>query len=220
VIEFSVLIIALFIPILVLGVVHISGRDTLSWSVRLSLWAITFVVLALLVSVEGKESTLRIVGLSNPTVRSLEWGFAGAVGLIAVTGVTTLIQRALKLPIGDRDTFERIAALPLPRRVFLVLTASVIEEVLYRGVGIGVGTSIFGWIVPAAIISLAAFVSAHFRWRSAHLVQVMAAGAVLVELYIVTAGDLWSCIIAHLIVDGVGFILMPAILHSRRQMTV
>jgi membrane protease YdiL (CAAX protease family) len=42
------------------------------------------------------------------------------------------------------------------------------------------------------------------------------AGAVLSLTYLMT-GDLWACIMAHLLVDGIGFLLVPALIARRRK---
>ncbi len=106
--------------------------------------------------------------------------------------------------------FARITNTPLNYRVFLVVTAAVTEEVLYRGYAIGVGQHILGNIWIASIVSIVAFTLAHIHWGLSHLLTVFWAALVFSCLFIYTQ-SLWACIFAHICIDVVGFILVPAI---------
>ncbi|MEH6660807.1 MAG: CPBP family intramembrane glutamic endopeptidase [Parasphingorhabdus sp.] len=206
-------------PIALIGLVRRFDVDTLSWVVRLSFWAIGAMVLALLAVELGVTDNLRLVGFSYPSFASVFWGVGGAATIIIVTGLSAMIQRTLGLPIGDKEGYERIAALPFARRLFVVVTASFVEEFLYRGVGIGIGSVLVTGSSIAIMISIAAFVAAHFRWQPMHLVQITVAACVLSGLYVLTNGDLWACILAHLIVDGIAFLLMPALFKLKSMRT-
>lgn len=59
---------------------------------------------------------------------------------------------------------------PLGHRSFVVMTAAVTEEVLYRGYAIGVGQHLLGSTWLACALSIAAFTLGHLRWGLAHLV--------------------------------------------------
>lgn len=123
---------------------------------------------------------------------------------MAAAALLSAIQRLRGLPIGDHSAYTEIIGTPLPFRMFLVLTAGIAEEVLYRG----------GSSALAAFVSTCAFVAAHFRWRTSHLVQVAAAGTILSVTY-VAGSDLWAWIIAHTMVDAIGFILVLILLAER-----
>jgi len=157
-----------------------------------------------------------VVGLRPITTNTFWIAAVTTIGLMVGAGLLSILQRLLKSPGGDRENFAEIASLSLPLRIFLVLIAGIVEEILYRGIGIGVGAEVLGNGVLAGIISTLAFVLAHFRWRPAHLLQVAVAGAVLSSAYLMTR-NLWACIIAHLLVDGIGFVLVPSMIARRRN---
>ena len=197
------------------------GLDSLSWGTRLALWAVAGAALLVLAVDRGSlVATMGSIGLAEPGRRSLLWGLAGAIGLMATGGAVLAIQRLLGVSAGDQDTFARVAALPLAHRLFIILTAAVVEEILFRGVPLTVGPPILGGLAPAAIMAVAAFVLAHFRWKPIHLIQVAVAGAGLCVLFVLSGGDLWACIVAHLIIDAVGFLMVPMILRLKGKTAI
>ena len=184
--------------------------DSLSWAVRAILWVVAGVAVFLVADASGGIApAIAKIGLREITVQTMVHGAYAVLGLAISGAVIVAAQYVAKVPIGDREAFERIAALPFMQRLFIVVTAAVTEEVLYRGVAISVGTAMFGAQLPAAAVATAGFTLAHFRWRSTHLVQVLFAGAVLSACFVLT-GDLWACILAHLVAD-IGFVLAPAL---------
>jgi membrane protease YdiL (CAAX protease family) len=116
----------------------------------------------------------------------------------------------------DSERFRKLVALPLAHRAFLVLTAGVTEELLYRGYGIGVGSLLLGGTATALAVSLAVFTVAHLSWGIAHLASVLWAGAVL-SLLLVIRGDLLACMLAHTAVDAVGLLVAPMAIARQRQ---
>jgi membrane protease YdiL (CAAX protease family) len=213
-----VLLIALFValasPTILIFALRASGRRTLSWPARASFWIIGLACFLLISSQIGIMEGSQAIGLGPITPRTFWIAATTTIGLMLGAGLLSVLQRFLKLPVGDRENFSEIADTSLSFRTFLVLTAGVVEEFMFRGVGIGVGAEVFGNGVLAAVLSTFAFVLAHFRWRLAHLLQVAMAGAVLSLTYLMT-GDLWACIMAHLLVDGIGFLLVPALIARR-----
>lgn len=213
------LLIALFValvsPTILIFALRALGRTTLSWSARASLWIIGLACFLPISTQIGIVEGSQVIGLGPITLRTIWIAATTTIGLMLGAGLLSVLQRILKLPVGDQENFSEIAATSLIFRIFLVLTAGVIEEFMFRGVGIGVGAEVFGNGVLAAVVSTSAFVLAHFRWRLAHLLQVAMAGAVLSLAFLMT-GDLWACIIAHLLVDGIGFLLVPALIARRK----
>ncbi|QUL37451.1 CPBP family intramembrane glutamic endopeptidase [Erythrobacter sp. JK5] len=207
--------VALFSPIVLIFALRASGKTTLSWSARVPFWFFGLVCFLLIATQLGTAEAWLAIGLRPITLSTLLFAAGTTICLIVAAGLLSVFQRLLKLPLGDRENFAEIATTSLSFRIFIVLTAGVMEELLYRGVGIGVGAEVFGNSISAAALSTTAFVLAHFRWRKAHLLQVAMAGTVLSLTFLMT-GDLWSCIFAHLLVDGIGFLLMPVLVARRK----
>ncbi|MBY0566547.1 MAG: CPBP family intramembrane metalloprotease [Hyphomonadaceae bacterium] len=201
---------------LVLWMARSFEADTLSVRTRLLFWLVASVVVGLLIGSPANQQMLSMLGADQLSADTLYWGLGGALAVLAASGLAIGLQRILKLPVGDRENFAEIAARPWPLRLFLVTTAAGVEELLYRGVGIGVGAALTGDTHLASALSLAAFTAAHLRWKWSHLPTVAAAGAVLTALFLVS-GDLWACVLAHFVVDALGLLLAPAIMKARRS---
>lgn len=125
------------------------------------------------------------------------------------------MQKALGgVSVEQTELFSRLAKLSFGYRLFIVMTAAVVEEVLYRGYAIGVGRYVFGSLFIAILVSLAAFVAAHFRWGMSHLLSVFWPGLVL-SLLFVSTNNLLVCILAHAAVDAVGLLVAPAAMRRK-----
>jgi uncharacterized protein len=194
---------------LVLLVCRLVGRDTLSFVPRLFGWVLAAlcVVLAATISPSGIAS----LGLRAVSIETLVLGVVTAVGTLLLFVVVGVVQRAIGVPNADVAMFTRVTALAPLHRLFLVLTAGVNEEILYRGFGIGLGQNLFGSVWVAAALSLLVFTFAHMNWRASHLVSVAVAGGALTLLFVLSR-DLGACIFAHTLVDGVAVALMPGYL--------
>ena len=209
---------ALVAPIALIAVARARRQTTLNWTVRSAFWLIASVCFLLVAASSGALGAARSVGLLSITDATVGVAALLIVCLFAAAGLLSVVQRLLGLPLGDHATFVEITSTPIPLRIFVVLTAGIVEEFLYRGIGIGVGMAVLGNSALAGFVSTFAFVAAHFRWRTSHLIQVALGGAIL-SVGFVLSRDLWACIIAHTTVDAIGFLLMPALLARRSIMT-
>jgi len=196
---------------LVLLAFRLMGRDTLSLMPRLCGWALAglCVVFAATFSPSGIAS----LGFRAISIETLVLGVIAAVGTLLSFAAIGAIQRAMGLPNADIAMFTRVTALPTLHKMFLVITAGVTEEILYRGYAIGVGQDLFGSIWVPATLSLLVFTVAHLNWRASHLMSVAVAGGALTVLFVLSR-DLAACILAHTLVDGAAVALMP--IHLRR----
>lgn len=134
------------------------------------------------------------------------WRQAGLGVLFGVLGIVSmplyvLVARKLGGAAHNAEAFATLAAAPLPQRVFLLATAGVIEEVIFRAVGIG---ALIAAGLPHALavaVPLALFVVMHkSSWGAVHLLFVTVAGALLTAAFVL--GGIWAAIIAHVIVDA------------------
>jgi membrane protease YdiL (CAAX protease family) len=86
------------------------------------------------------------------------------VGIVVMLAGSILLQTSLtklgfKNPQGS-ELQKKIFSLSVPYRFFIVITAAVAEEILYRGYAIGIGREIWGSLPVAFTISLIVFVFA------------------------------------------------------------
>ena len=189
------------------------GADALGVVMRCVFWAMALAVLAIAAaSGDGWQAKM---GLANPTSSTL---VDALVATIAILAVWPLVQRAQRWLGGtlveQTEQFGKIAKLSVAYRVFLVLTAGVTEEILYRGFAIGFGAQMLGGVWPAFAVSLCVFTLAHFRWGVSHLLSMFWAGGAL-SLFFVVSNDLYACIVTHVLVDAVGLLLAPMAMARR-----
>jgi membrane protease YdiL (CAAX protease family) len=204
----------LFGPAILLAVRRLGG-DALSLWPRLALWLLALA--CVLIAAHAVPRWQAAIGLKRPAWGTFTAALAGVVAVLAAWPALQVMQKLSGgTPTVQTGQFLRLAALPVGYRCFLVLTAGVTEEVLYRGYGIGVGAGVLGGAMPALAVSLAVFTVAHFSWGPAHLVSVLWAGAVLSMLF-VASGDLLACVAAHTVVDAVGLVFAPMAMVRRQR---
>lgn len=188
-----------------------------SWAFvpRSSLWVVTGLILAIAaVYADDWHMHLGIVQLGW---LGIAWFIVAAIIILMAMGAYLYIQQRLGIRVQKQTSeYQTLLRRPFGYRCFIVVTAAVTEEVLYRGYAIGIGQFVVGSLWAACVISVAAFTLAHLRWGAAHLAPVLISTVVLTLLFVFTR-NLWLCIIAHAIVDGAGFLLMPAIAQRRAQ---
>lgn len=132
---------------------------------------------------------------------ALGWGLLfGVIGL-ATFPVQMAVAKLLRRQPAPVEAIEAIAAVPLPGRIFLLLTAGLIEEVLFRAVPIVLLHDLTGSLTFAVVVPLLVFVLLHrSSWGPLHLLFVALAGSVLTAAYLI--GGLWAAVLAHLIIDA------------------
>jgi membrane protease YdiL (CAAX protease family) len=201
-------------PILLLAT-KLAGGNSLGFPFRLSLWALAGI------SVGIARSALThwdlSLGLLAPSWRTVVSAVSATIITCAAWPVIQHIQeRAGKKTILQNEAFQASISLSIPYRLFLVATAAVTEEILYRGFAVGVGEEILGNLPAAVGLSLIAFVGTHYRWGLAHMISVLWAAVALTALFVIT-GDLWACVIAHGAIDLIGLVLAPVLMARRTR---
>jgi membrane protease YdiL (CAAX protease family) len=184
--------------------------NPLSLVPRLAFWAAAVAVLV--IAAANIEAWHTHLGLEQPTWQSLVLALLAAALMLSTLGAHQSAQRKRRKDSPEQlRQLQNILALPFSHRCFIVVTAAVTEEVLYRGYAIGVGQHLLGSVWLACVVSVATFTFAHLRWGLAHLLPVFVSALVLSLLFAFTQ-NLWACIIAHAIVDAVGFLVVPAVM--------
>jgi membrane protease YdiL (CAAX protease family) len=182
---------------------------------RLTLWAAASAVIA--IAATNIESWRAYFGLEWPTWQSLGLAILTAVILFIVLGAYVSVQRRFRPASPEQlELQQSVLRLPLSHRCFVVVTAAVTEEVLYRGYAIGVGQHLLGSLWLACALSVAVFALAHFRLGLPHVVVAFVCALALTALFTITQ-NLWACIVVHAILDSAGVLVMPAIAARRRR---
>jgi membrane protease YdiL (CAAX protease family) len=203
-------------PILLLTVKR-AGGNQLGLATRLALWVLAAVVCWIAESASERGSQL--LGLRVPGWPTVLGAAASTFAVLAVWPLFQYFQgRVGGISTTENSAFLRIAAFPLTYRLFLVATAAVTEEILYRGYAVGIGGVLLDNLWKAAALSIIIFTATHFRWGLSHMLLVLWAALALTSLFVITH-DLLACIVAHGAIDTVGLVLAP-FAKARRNSTL
>jgi membrane protease YdiL (CAAX protease family) len=165
----------------------------------------------LLIVVLWERESLSSIGLHPPGWQSLLWGIALALFFIYVFAPAA--YRALHhLKVAGFDHgLSRLAGLPVWYLVLAVLIGGIAEEILYRGYAIERLSSIIGSYWLAGLISLLVFGLAHVpMWGFWPALTTFVSGGILTVFYI-WQQDLSANIIAHVLTDFAGIVIIPRI---------
>lgn len=182
--------------------------NSLSVPGRLVLWLLAAVTLAIAVYGGGGA------WLARMGVKPFGWldlGSTAVAIIVMLVGAVALQVLMAKLGFKDKKGSklqQKIYGLSVPYRLFIVITAAVAEEVLYRGYAIGVGREVFGSLAIAFVVSLVVFVAAHFTHGAKALAGIIWISLVMSLLFVIT-DNLFACILAHFVVDALGTLFVP-----------
>jgi membrane protease YdiL (CAAX protease family) len=167
-------------------------------------WGLVMAILLYVVCVERRP--LSSIGFRTPRAVDLLLAAGTGVLIVALLAVMYLVVFPA-LHWDETQQLQTLTAVPLWLRCLAVVRAAVSEEVLFRGYALERVQELSGSRVVAGVFSWAIFTLDHLSyWGLHHLLIAGAAGAVLTLLYL-WRRNLWGNILAHFIVDAVGFLL-------------
>jgi membrane protease YdiL (CAAX protease family) len=181
---------------------------------RLLLWILAAVVLV--IAAHGDDTWLSRIG-----VKQFGWlDLASTVVAIIAMLVGAVVLQVLLTKLGFKDKKglelqQKIFSLSAPYRLFIVITAAVAEEVLYRGYAIGIGQEVWGNLKVAFVVSLFVFVVAHFTHGVKALASIFWISLVMSLLFVIT-NNLFACVFAHFVVDALGTLFVPWVAARQR----
>jgi membrane protease YdiL (CAAX protease family) len=152
---------------------------------------------------------LASIGLRRPSWGTLGWGLAATIVLMASVMLTfAVIAPALGLKQNMTAT-AAIVEVPLWLLLTTPVVAGVTEEIVYRGYAIERLTLLTGNRCVGALLAGAMFLLAHWSWGALQMILVAFATVILTGLYL-WRRDLLCCMLAHTLVDLIGFALARA----------
>jgi membrane protease YdiL (CAAX protease family) len=115
-----------------------------------------------------------------------------------------LISRFVELPAPDLSRYDNVYH-NLPAALIMLLalplTASIPEEIIYRGFLMDRVNQMFGWnargTVLAVILPALLFASAHFQWGVGGMAMTTVIGIVWGTAFVLCGRNLWIVILAH-----------------------
>lgn len=168
-------------------------------------WAIGALMLFWVLRIE--RLPLSSIGLRRPTWGTLGWGLAATAALMATVMLSyAVILPALGLSMNQRAV-DAITAAPWWFQMLMLLRAGVVEEILYRGYPIERIESLTGSRWLAAVLPGLVFIATHYAFWGAGQLIVVAFGTLVFTLLYLWRRDLVCCMIAHILVDWIGFAL-------------
>lgn len=176
---------------------------------QLVLWLLFGAVIAIVLGWESRP--LSSIGVKPGWGRSavLAAGLTAFVVGVVSPRVMRLVQSA---GFGSVESgVVPFASLPIWFRLFAVLTAGVVEETLFRGYALERLAGLLGNVWAAAAITLAVFALVHWPVWGAGGVLVILCTAGVFTLFYVWQRDLVANVLAHVAVDAVGLIIVPAL---------
>ena len=170
----------------------------------------------------ARGGTLRDIGFKRParwwTVPLWAVGILGAwVAMQALAPI--LVSRFIEVPAPDFSRYNPVAGnlrAALIMLLALPFTASIPEEIIYRGFLMDRLTRIFGAGTGGAVMTVLVqsvfFGSVHFGWGPGGMIITVMMGAVWGTAFLLCGRNLWIVIIAH----TVGHIAMVVQLYTSR----
>jgi membrane protease YdiL (CAAX protease family) len=120
------------------------------------------------------------------------------------TLVSLLISMFIDLPAPDLSRHAAVSgdlSAAIAMAIILPLTASIPEEVIYRGFLIGRLSDIFGKTTRGAsmtvVVQAVIFGSVHFQWGIGGMIMTFCMGVVWGTAYLLCGRNLWVVILAH-----------------------
>lgn len=176
---------------------------------------VAIVVITLTVVFRFEHQSLASLGLRPLRWQSVALGLALAAFFMYVF-TPAVVWMLSRLPFGGFESgLAKTAAVPSWLLAITVLIVATAEEILYRGYAVErlAGFTESYWIAGA--ISVVVFGVAHIpNWGLGAAMSTFLSGAVLTAFYI-WQRDLTANIVAHVVTDVMGIIVMPAFAQSK-----
>ncbi len=177
---------------------------------EIGMWSCTIAIL--LIVTKWEKLPLSSIGLKRPTAKSIGIGFGCYFALAITVVIVRKIMMAAGIPYSIHNFLTKILSFPSWWRVFIVLTAATVEEVLFRGYPIERLLPIVKSKTVAGLLPLLVFTFGHqFSQQPGNLIIVFITGAFLTVVYL-WKRDLTINITLHFIVDFLSVIVLPLVI--------
>ena len=162
-----------------------------------------------------EQQPLSSVGLHSFHWQSIMWGLMFASILIFIYS-PLLIWAMNKLGLaGFEGGLGKLTSLPIWYLILAVVIGGIVEEGLYRGYATERLSLLTGSYWIGSVFALVAFGLAHVPlWGWGAACTTVMSGGILTVFYLWT-GDLLTAIIAHVVTDSVGIIIVPTFTRIR-----
>jgi membrane protease YdiL (CAAX protease family) len=175
---------------------------------QLALWLLCATVIGIMMFWERRP-------LESLWLRPLQWqsfAWAGALifaSIVLVFPVTEWVRKAIGLP-GYAAGMETALAHPVWFRILAVLTAGVVEEILFRGYAVTRLAQLTGSLLLAGSLSTLVFAALHLPLWGAGPSLAFFIGGLATTAFFMWRRDLVAMIVAHTAIDAWALLVTPA----------
>ncbi len=167
-------------------------------------WGLVVAILLYVSRIERRP--LASIGFRRPGSKDIIVAAATGALIVAMLGVMYLVVFPA-MHWDETQQIQTLTAVPFWLRFIAVVRAAVSEEILFRGYALERVQELTGSRSAAGVFTWAIFTLEHLSyWGWHHLLIAGTAGAMLTLLYL-WRRNLWANMLAHFIVDAVGFLL-------------
>ena len=169
------------------------------------------VTLIIAIVVFWEKRPLASMGLRPFRWSSVAWGLLlAAATMYAIVPLLTWLLRIAGIP-GFEEGMAKILVLPLWIRASAAVTAGVVEDALFIGYAFTRLEILIGRTWLSGMIAVAALALLHLpHWGIGPVLAYLVAGGVGVAFF-AWRRDLLANIVAHVVVDGMGLVVVPAL---------
>lgn len=162
-------------------------------------WIIVLILILIIFFWEKKS--LKSIGLKKFEKKDVFWGFIVLVIQVITLFASEFLVKSLNLVSQSSGTANALL-LPISLRIFMVLTAGITEEIIFRGYLIEKVNFLTKHLIFSALLSYFVFIIFHIPfWGIGGAIQI-AIWAIPITILYVKRRNLTTCIIVHLVYDG------------------
>lgn len=200
------------------GLVSARGWITVGADLR-GLSAILAGALTAVIVVIHRGGTLADLGFRRPekwSVVPLQVGAILAVFILAQAALPLLVSLIVPVQEPDLSRYDTISGnlgAAIAMALILPLTASIPEEIIFRGFFVGRLSELFahtaGGATLAVVVQALVFGSIHYQWGIGGIIMTFIMGIVWGAAFLMCGRNLWTVIFAH----SAGHILLVSLLY-------
>lgn len=171
---------------------------------QISSWII--VIILLFIVLFWEKNSLKSIGIKKINAKDFIWGFLALILGFVILFVSDFLINSLGL-LGQGNERVHLLSIPYYLRIFMVITAGITEEIIFRGYIIERANMLINSLIISSIISIIAFTILHIPfWGIIGAMQV-AFWAIPITILYMRSRNVIICIIIHILYDAI--ILIP-----------
>jgi membrane protease YdiL (CAAX protease family) len=173
---------------------------------NVAFWCIA--LLQLTIVLVWEKRSLASIGLVRPSWKAILAGVAAVAGLAILSIGIGAAMKALGFPLDDQQQNRSLLASPVWLQAFVVITAGVTEEILFRGYALErvIELTRSRWL--GVLVPVFAFGAIHIPfWGVPHAVVAGTLGLAFALIYL-WRRNLWTNITSHVLIDTFGIIVL------------